>query len=237
MTPPVRALAGRAVRIARGEGPAALLKHTASYAQFLRSRVVHYNHSYLYSHDLVERDEKPFLPRFDSWDVRVLHSNTEADEVAKEGFEDLRKVFVYSPRALDRGAIAFCIYIDKSLAHVGWVALTPEAKQSVDRLPYRVDFDAGEACTGGTYTINRFRGRNLMAYGYYLRLEYLRKLGCTCSRNAVVVDNIASQTVHAKFNPEIWGTGRLIRVFRWYKWNEKLLPGRPVRGLPPARRG
>jgi hypothetical protein len=234
MAPPLRALSARAGRIARDEGFAALLRHTVSYAQFVVSRVVRYNHSYLYTHFLIERDEKDYLPRLESCDVRVIHSNSEADSVAAEGFEDLRKVLVYSPRALDRGAIAFCVYVDRSLAHVGWVALTPAAKQAVDRLPYKVDFADGEACTGGTYTIDRFRGRNLMAYGYYLRLEYLRKLGCTVSRNAVVVNNTASQKSHAKFSPEIWATGRFIQVLRWHRWTEKPLPGGPVRGLPPA---
>ncbi len=232
---PVRALSARALTILRTEGPGAMLRHTLAYGAFLSRRVIRYNHSYLYTHDVKSRDEKGFLPRLDSWDVRVIHSNAEADAVAAEGFEDLRKMFVHSSESLRRGAVAFCVYVNHTLAHIGWLALTPEAKQHVDRLPYTVDFHGGQACSGGTYTVPRFRGKGLMAYGYYIRLEYLRQRGNTSSRNAVRIDNRASQKVHSKFDPEIRGTGRLIKVLRWQVWKEKPFPGGPVRGLPPAR--
>ncbi|MFW6056806.1 MAG: hypothetical protein ACOC9B_05815 [Chloroflexota bacterium] len=232
---PVRALSARALAILRTEGVGAVLRHTLTYGAFLSRRVIRYNRSYLYTHEVRNRDEKEFLPRLDSWDVRIMHSNAEADAVAAEGFEDLRKVFVHSSYSLDRGAIAFCIFSGRTLAHVGWLALTPEAKQHVDRLPYAVDFLGGQACSGGTYTVPRFRGKGLMAYGYYIRLEYLRQHGYTSSRNAVRVDNRASQRVHAKFDPEIRGTGRLIQVLRWRAWKETPFPEGPARRLPPAR--
>jgi len=234
--PPVRSLTRRAITILRTEGSRSLLRHVKSYGGFLVARVVACSRSYLYVHRLTQRDETPYLPRCDSWEIRVIHSDADADAVAAEGLEDVRKVFVYSPRALRHGAIAFCIYVDRALAHVGWVALTSEAKKWVDRLPYRVDFDAGEACTGGTYTMERFRGRNLMAYGYYLRLEYMRQIGRTLSRNAVLVNNVASQNVHARFEPEIHSTGRFIKLLRWNLWKETPLPGGPVRSLPPRGR-
>lgn len=231
---PLGALITRAVRLLRTEGPGSLLRHGVSFGAFLLGRVFKYSRAYLYEYVLTPRDERNFLPRLDSWDVRIIHSNAEADAVAREGMEDIRKVFVYSPRAFDRGGVAFCVYVSGALAHVGWLALTSEAKESIDRLPYHVDFDAGQACTGGTYTIDRFRGKGLMAYGYYLRLEYLRRLGYKSSRNAVAVSNVTSQRVHAKLDPEIRGTGRLIRVLRWSNWKEEPLPGGPVRGLPPT---
>lgn len=232
---PVRALSARALAILRTEGSMALLRHTLTYGAFLSRRVIRYNRSYLYLHDVRAREEEKFLPRLDSWDVRIIHSNAEADAVAAEGFEDLRKVFVHSPESLRRGAIAFCIYVERALAHIGWLALTPQAKECVDRLPYTVDFANGESCTGGTYTVPRFRGKGLMAYGYFLRFEYLRRLGYSSSRNAVRVNNRASQKAHSRFNPEIYGTGRLIQVLRWRAWSETPFPGGPVRGLPPAR--
>lgn len=232
---PVRALSARALAILRTEGPASMLRHTLTYGAFLSRRAIRYDRSYLYRHDVNARDEKEFLPRLDSWDVRIIHSNAEADAVAAEGLEDLRKVFVHSRESLRQGAIAFCVYVEHALVHIGWLALTPRSKQRVDRLPYVVDFARGESCTGGTYTVPKFRGRGLMAYGYFLRFEYLRQLGYTSSRNAVRINNRASQKAHSRFGPEILGTGRFIRILQWQAWKETPFPGGPVKGMPPAR--
>jgi len=176
--------------------------------------------------ELIPRDEKAFLPRLDAWDVRIIRTNEEADAVAKEGFEEKRPMLL---RRKGSRISARCLSIRRGRLH-----MVRSRSASTLTAPYHVDFNGGQACTGGTYTIERFRGKGLMAYGYYLRLEYLRKLGYKTSRNAVAVANITSQKVHAKLDPEIRGTGRFIKVLRWSHWKEEPLPGGPARGLPPA---
>lgn len=218
------ALASRTRCILRTEGAGALLSHALGFVGFLLRRVYRRQDVYLYVHNLVPRPRDKFLPRLESYDLRIVHSNEEADRLVVEGLEDFRSVFVFSPRHLEKkGTSAFCVYVGSELAHIGWVALDEESKRCIDPLPYRVAFGERQACTGGTHTLPKYRGRGLMAYGYYERLEYLRERGYVSSRCAVAVTNVASQKAHARFAPEILGVGRYRRLLRWSKWSEELL--------------
>jgi len=229
----LRALIRRAVNLARHEGPASLARHAFSFLAFLFHRVYMRRDVYLYEHSLEARDRSLFLPRLESWELRIIHSDADADTVAAEGLEDLRESYIYASRSLDWGAIVFCVYVERRLAHVGWVAVSERGKNAVDRMPFRVSFDACQACTGGTYTRPEYRGKGLMAYGYFERFEYLRTHGFTSSRNSVEVRNVSSQKAHAKFNPTIYGRGKYRKVLRWVTWRTEGLPGGPRRGMPP----
>jgi hypothetical protein len=134
---------------------------------------------------------------------------------------DFRRRFVTARRMLDKGAIAFCIFVKGEIAHIGWIALSEEAHKAVDNLPYRVGFLNHEACTGGTQTIPQYRGKGLMAYGYFKRFEFLREKGILVSRNAVAKSNIASQKAHAKFSPRVHAEAKHLRLLWWHFWKEK----------------
>ena len=103
------------------------------------------------------------------------------------------RIFFYGRQALDKGTIAFCIFVYRELAHVGWVAMNEEAKKYIDPLPFHVDFSNKEACTGGTRTVSKYEGKGLMTYGYVLRFQFLRQKGIAISRNSVAFNNISSK--------------------------------------------
>jgi hypothetical protein len=147
----------------------------------------------------------------------------------KEGFEDIRRARVLSDvnRCLDNGAIAFCFFVDADLAHIGWIALTKQAKDCFDDLPYSVNFANKQACTGGTVTLPKYEGNRFMQYGYYKRLEYLREKGYLTFRNAVLINNKASQKVHGKFTPTIYAKLYYLRILHWQWWKET--PFNPIR--------
>jgi RimJ/RimL family protein N-acetyltransferase len=169
-------------------------------------------------------NEISFTPRISDFISRVVSNNEEADQLAVEMGCDFRRSSGNARHALDRGAVAFCVFVDSEIAHIGWVAMNKEAKNAFDPAPYYVDFANGEACTGGTFTVQKHRGKGLMAYAYCKRFEYLRDKGITTSRNAVAVDNVISLKVHAKFGPEIYARARYIRILRWTYWKEVPLP-------------
>ena len=154
--------------------------------------------------------------------ARTSATGLEADELEAEGLEFLSQA-VNARESLDKGAIAFCIFVGPELAHIGWVAMTEEARRGVDALPYRVDFRNGQACTGGTVTTPKYRGKGLMTYGYWRRFQYIGEKGVRTSRNAVDTSNIASNKVHAKFNPRIYAQARYVRILWWKWWKEKPL--------------
>jgi len=180
--------------------------------RYLGHRIVTYADVYLYEHSLQERNEVDFLPRISDFTFKIVSSNEEADELAAVTGCDFRQIFGNARKGLEKGAVAFCVFVDGEIAHIGWAGMSKEAKNTFDPSPYRVDFSNGEACTGGTFTVSKYRGLGLMAYVYYKRFEYLRDKGFTVSRNAVAVDNIVSQKVHAKFSPRIRARARYLRL-------------------------
>ncbi len=177
---------------------------------------------YVCEHDLrVVRDEADFRPRVDKLEVRVVRTNAEAD--ALPAGWDPRPFFLTGRRRLGRGATAFCLYVDGEFAHAGWTAESAVAKSLMDCIPYRVDFEHGEACTGGTWTRPKYRGLGLMGYSYFLRLDYLRRQGFVRSRNAVEVNNVASLRAHARFGARRCAIGRYVRIGGWEWWRERPL--------------
>ena len=175
---------------------------------------------FLYQHTILERDARDFLPNIQDFEDFILHDKQELEELGSRGFKfGLAKKSTLI--ALSNEAIVFCVFVDKELAHIGRLALTEHGKQFVDRQPYRVNFERGEACTGATWTSRKFRGKGLMKYGYFRRFEFLRERGITTSRNAVERTNIASQRVHAKFNPRIYTTAEYRKfLFLFKSWKE-----------------
>ena len=179
-----------------------------------------YGNVYLYEHTMKERSETGFMPKIHDFTFEIVATNEQADKLGADGFSDFRLHFIKAREKLDKGAIAFCVFVEHEPAHIGWVAMTEEAKDTFDRLPYRVNFSNKEACTGGTFTLPEHRGKGLMAYGYYKRFQFLRGKGIVTSRNAVETSNITSQRVHAKFGPKIYAKARYLKILRWIFWKE-----------------
>lgn len=206
------------------EGIGSLLSRVLS---FLQSYLIQNESYYLYKHTLKERPDVEFRPRIDDFTFEIISSASEADKLAAKGI-DVSQISMFAERGFDKGAIAFCVFINNELAHVGWVAMTEEAKNTFDGVPYSVDFSNGEACTGGTRTIPKYRQLGLMVYGYYKRFEYLREQGCVISRAAVATDNVASQKVHTRFNPTIYAKARFLKILWWTSYRETSLEQNPV---------
>ena len=186
---------------------------------FLIGYFFQYGTFYVYEHTIKEGNEADFMPKIQNFTFQVVFTNQQANELCANGF-DLRSFSIYARRRLDKGAIAFCILIGRELAHIGWVAMTEEAKNTFEPYPYRVDFLNKEACTGGTITIPKYEKKGLMTYGYYKRFQFLRERGVVTSRNAVDTSNIVSQRVHAKFGPKIYAKARYLKILWWKLWKE-----------------
>lgn len=177
-----------------------------------------YSTYYLYEHTMKERCEADFMPKVKELTCKIVFDNQEAEKLAESGYE-FRSYQRNARERLDKGAIAFCFFIEKELAHIGWVALTKEAANTFT-LPLNIDFLNNQACIGGSLTPFKYRENNFMTYGYYKQFEYLRNKGISSARNAVDTRNRASQKVNAKFSPKIYGKGHDIKILRWQFWIE-----------------
>jgi len=214
------AILKRARDIVQKEGLKPLL--TRGFA-FVRARFLEWGDFYVYEYTLKERNEADFLPGIRDFTFKIVSSNEEADRLAETIGSDFRRRFFRARSMLDKGAIAFCIFVEGEIAHIGWVALSEKAHKAVDNLSYKVDFLNHEACTGGSETIPQYRGKGLMAYGYVKRFEFLRGKGILVSRNAVEKSNIASQKAHAKLGPTLRAEAKYLRLLRWRFWRERPL--------------
>jgi hypothetical protein len=213
----------RAKEILQTEGLLPLLRRGFI---FLVGYFFRYQRYYLYEHTIKPRNEADFLPKTRDFTFEIVTTTRQADELAAAGFK-FGSHALNDRGGLEKGAVAFCFFIDGELAHLGWVALNEAAKNSFDTLPYRVGFAGKQACTGGTWTNPKYRGRGLMVYGYFKRFEFLREQGIKTSRNGVEAGNIVSQKVHGKFGPEVYARARYLKIFGWRNWKE-----RPITEIP-----
>ena len=187
---------------------------------FLIGLFFQYGTYYLYESKLKEMDNADFMPGVNDFTFKIVTSNREADQLVANGFEFQSSGGIYSYRErLNKGTIAFCLFIGRELAHVTWVAMTAEAKNSFTPLPYRVDFLNKEVCSVASQTIPKYRQKGLAAYVYYKELQFLRERGIMTVRYAIKASNIAAQ--RAPRLGKIYAKARYLKILWWKLWSEK----------------
>ena len=157
---------------------------------------------YLYECRLTKRNEADFLPRCRDFSLKIITSESQLDALIAEGF-DLSPDMGATRRGLEKGAIAFILFVGRELATRELVALSPEAKAAIDKYPYKVDFANGEACASGVWTNHKFRKMGFHTYVFFKAYDYLREKGTKTVRSIVWVENEAAQKAHARFAPEM----------------------------------
>jgi hypothetical protein len=173
---------------------------------------------YIIEHTPQNLKEIDFLPDLHGFSFRLIENkDISADEPqSKYLYEQVPDAY----ERLDAGAAAFCVFLGDSLVSLGWVAFTEKAHKSLFQPPYKVDFNKGQASTGGGWTSPQYRGRGLAKYVYYKRLEYIWNEGKNLSRAAVITGNIASLKMHANFSQTIIAKGRELKVLWKKSWRE-----------------
>ena len=204
----------RAKEIYQKEGLVPLIKMTFTFlvSRFSYNNITFYIEGFL----LNEENEADFLPKVQDFTFEIIATKQQADELAAASF-DFGSHHPNERRGLEKGAVAFCFFIDGKLAHIGQVAMNVEAKSSFDSLPYRVDFAHKQACTGGTWTNPIYRGKGLMVYGYFKRFEFLREKGIKfedidVSANPEAAREIVEKSGHLEI-PQIEINGKIIVGF------------------------
>jgi len=215
-------LVARAKSIYRTGGSLQLVKRGAA---FLRWRVFEYRRYYLYADpidSLGDLSEADFLPRVGSFIGKVVSCNEEADELEARGLT-FRAQVPNARRSLDNGAVAFCVFVDNRLAHVGWAAFTREGQKSIGDPPYNVDFSNHEACSAGSWTNPEYRRLRLRRYSRFMMLRYLLENGIRTKRSAIAKGNTPPQQGRHEYPLGPQGEGRYLRVLWWESWRERPL--------------
>lgn len=218
----------RAGEILRTEGLLPLLRQGFT---FLAGHLFRYEKYYLYEHTLRESDESGFLPKGGDFTLEMVTTCQQADELAAVGL-NFGSHLLSARGKLDKGAVACCLFINGELAHIAWLAMSQQAKDSFAPLPYRVNFADKQGCTGGAWTNPHYRGRGLMVYAYFKRLQFLWQNGFRSSRNAVNVANIISRQAQVRLGPRVYAEGRYLKILCWDSWKEM-----PLSQIPPEGSG
>lgn len=211
---PLDILYQRARYILRHEGWWAFIRQGFA---FVGNLFFSYGNYYIYEKDLNSIDEEiKIRPKVDCT-LKIISNLDELDELIVQSYDF--KAMPFRPR-LERSAIAFCLFVGQELASVTWVAPSKEAKKEIDYLPFKVNFEAREVCSGASFTAPAHRGKGLLAYTYSYIFPYLANNSISKDKFSIEVNNIASQKAHAKFNPLITSKGRYLKIFWWEFWKE-----------------
>jgi len=184
-----------------------------------------YRTYYLSEHtleDIRKLNEADFMPNIDNFTLKIISTNQVADELEAEGF-CFRAQAAKNRKALDSGAIALCIFMERELASIGWIALTQEAKNSLDEPPFSIDFTKGEVSGGNIWTNPKYRRMRLSEYNRFKRHQFMLEMGKVLLRKAIPIGNTATRRGVAKFDPRIYAKGRYLKFLWWKYWKEKPL--------------
>jgi hypothetical protein len=212
----------RARQIHRSEGLGALLR---AGLRLLKTHLFEHRAYYLYGIALQDdadvRDAAP-TPPLDNASHRIVSTNREAGALEAEGLE-FRSLVPDARERLDSGAVATCIFVGHELAHIVWVAMSQEAKDSLKDPPFRLAFSEGECWSADAWTDPRYRRSGLLAYSDIKRRQFLLDKGVRTSLWAINKRNIPPQRFVARLSPQIRGEGRYLRVLWWKSWRERPL--------------
>ena len=155
---------------------------------------------------------------------KVITSNKEADELVAGGFEDFRSYQLNARQALEKGTIAFCLFVGTEVGYLTWLARSRDSQKIFNERPYQVDFDNSEACSVGARTVPKYRRKGLKSYGCLLRDEAAREMGIVTLRGIIATSNTANLRANARLadrvSQRITGRAHYLK-FLWLKsWKE-----------------
>ena len=183
----------RAAGLISREGPGGFLRAAGRFLTVV-SRRIYWSREVRFYHLSIDKAATVRVTApCDNVSLHVIESSGQALDLAARGFENILEALPGAGRKLDRGAVAACAFVGHELASIDWMALSDEARPAVDDTPYPLRLADGEACTGGAYTMPRFRRRGIGEYRFSAEVQYLRARGCHVCYNTIAVWNIPSQ--------------------------------------------
>ncbi len=209
----------RAKRIRQTEGLLALVRQAFA---FVVGLFFHYETCYLFEYPtetMRNLNQADFMPKIDDFIFKIISTNKEADELEAEGLW-FRLQVSNARESLDKGAIAFCVFVDGQLANIGWAGMSEEAKDALNELPYKVDFSNGEAFLGGAWTSPQYRRKGLTDYSGFQVRRFLWESGIAVVRGAVRTDNVAGLRSFTRLGRRWYAEARYLRILWWKSWKE-----------------
>lgn len=161
--------------------------------------------------------------KLDGLEATTISSSLEVDSLIKQGFNfDNYNTFYRDTcdlkTTLTKGAVLFAAFVNKELASIVWVAFNENARQDIDNLPYKVNYELGETCYGGSETFPQYRNRGIHSYNLCRMYQYLKDKGVTLERHAQVRGKGVLSTRIERYGSKVYARGTLIRFLIWSFW-------------------
>jgi hypothetical protein len=177
-----------------------------------------YNTYYIYENDL---NGPRFMPKVQNVSLEILYTAQGFDELVNNGFtfsswdiDDLKN-------KTRRGAIAFCVFVNRNLAHRTYVGLSEEARNGAAPFPLAIDW-RNETWSGFSRTHPNYQRMGLFLYVYSEIFAFLRERGISKDKFTIEKNNIASNSALLKMDSKIIGEGRRFKFLGCILWEEKL---------------
>jgi hypothetical protein len=182
---------------------------------------------YIIEVEMKERNESDFMPKINNFTFKILTNKSQIDELINNNFK-----LVYKPtkikNRLERGAIGFCIFIEKELVSIDWVGMTEVAKKAFNDYPYKVDYANRQASKGGSWTNPKFRNMGLATYLRFKEEQFLIDKGVIKHRCIIETNNIPAIKAHEKASQGedyiICARAVYLRILGLRFWKETALP-------------
>ena len=158
-----------------------------------------------------------FCGKINNFTLMIISTNKEADRLEAEGLE-FRSSNPNSRQLLDKGAEAFCIFVGRELANIGWIIMTKQAKDTL-RSKTKVDFSNNEVYIASVWTSPKYRRMGFRRYNSFKRRQFAFRQGKTVCRTDIGKSNIASLSSKGKATSK-YGEGRYLKILWWKFWKE-----------------
>lgn len=207
--------------ILKGEGLLAAIKMTYS---FLVRRFFAYDNLYLYRVILEDELNKPeYTPRIKNFSLKIITSNKQAEELIASGF-NLDWFVIGADKRLRQGAVAFCIFVEKQLVYITWLAMNTQARDAIADIPRPVDFANKEAYTGWAFrSPKQWRSSGgFTAYMHFSIVHFLRQRGFKAYNFETAKKNtIMHNTLLKRLNIKPYRQAHNIKLLWWKSWWER----------------
>ncbi|MFC1903113.1 hypothetical protein ACFLX4_03495 [Chloroflexota bacterium] len=134
-------------------------------------------------------------------------------------------VFLSMKEALKKGAVAFCLFVERKLVTVSFVAIDGAAVDG----PWAGALSDKEAYLGWMGSNLKYRrlSGGLGVHVYFEIIKYLRRRGFNACHFTVRKRNTTTRnTIAKKTGIEPYGEALYLKVLWWKLWKEKPLPAR-----------
>lgn len=202
--------------ILRDEGAVPFIKRAFL---FLISPLFRRETYYIYGKDLNERREIDSALKIQKVTLKIISVPQQVDELAAEGFDFSPQLSINNLKErLNKGAMLFCVFVGKDLAHTSWVAV--QDKANIDPIASKMHYQE-QAYIGASATKPAYRGLGLYPYTLCQICKVLEEAGKQRVVISTTGDNRPSIKGITKAGFELYKRGCYSKLLLWKSWKEQ----------------